>query len=50
MLVVAHRLSTISTADRIIVIAERTKVEEGAHESLLAQRGLYWRLFASQVR
>jgi ATP-binding cassette subfamily B protein len=49
-LVVAHRLSTIQDADRIIVIHRGEKVEEGSHQELLAARGLYYRLYQLQFR
>jgi ABC-type multidrug transport system fused ATPase/permease subunit len=47
-LVVAHRLSTIQTADRIIVLHHGEIREQGSHQELLAQRGLYWRLYKLQ--
>jgi ATP-binding cassette subfamily B protein len=47
-LVVAHRLSTIQRADRIIVLHHGEIREQGSHQELLAQRGLYWRLFKLQ--
>src|SRR5256885_5725064 len=47
-LVVAHRLSTIQRADRIIVLHHGEIREQGTHQELLAQRGLYWRLYKLQ--
>lgn len=46
--VVAHRLSTIIHADRILVIQKGRIVEEGNHESLLCQNGYYAQLYHSQ--
>lgn len=43
-LVIAHRLATIRSADRIIVMDEGRIVEEGDHDSLIAKNGLYSRL------
>jgi ABC-type multidrug transport system fused ATPase/permease subunit len=40
-LVVAHRLSTIESADRIVVILDGNLVEEGDHAELVAAGGLY---------
>ncbi|MEZ4735231.1 MAG: ABC transporter ATP-binding protein [Caldilineaceae bacterium] len=48
-LVIAHRLSTIRSADRIVVMDQGNIVEDGNHESLLAQNGFYARLHAHQV-
>ncbi len=48
--VIAHRLSTIRRADRIVVLDKGRIVEEGTHETLLAQGGLYRRLFEMQFR
>ena len=46
--VIAHRLSTIRNADRILVVDHGDVVEQGTHESLMAQRGFYYKLYASQ--
>jgi ATP-binding cassette subfamily B protein len=46
--VIAHRLSTIERADRIMVLGGGVLRESGTHAELLAQRGLYYRLFELQ--
>lgn len=48
--VIAHRLSTVTNADRILVIRDGQVVEEGNHPELLALRGEYWRLYQSGFR
>ncbi|RKY17057.1 MAG: ABC transporter ATP-binding protein, partial [Planctomycetota bacterium] len=47
-IIVAHRLSTVRDADRIIVIDEGIVVEQGTHEELMARNGLYRRLYDIQ--
>jgi ATP-binding cassette subfamily B protein len=47
-IVVAHRLSTIQNADRIIVLHHGEVREQGNHQELLAERGLYWKLYKLQ--
>ncbi len=49
-IVIAHRLSTIKNADRIIVVKEGEIIEEGTHDSLLAQRGHYAELYNTYFR
>lgn len=49
-LVVAHRLSTIKNADEIAVVSEGSIVEQGTHEELLAQKGIYNDLYKLQFR
>ncbi len=49
-IVVAHRLSTIQRADRILVMHKGQLRESGAHQQLLAQRGLYWKLYQLQYK
>jgi ABC-type multidrug transport system fused ATPase/permease subunit len=44
-LTIAHRLSTVTGADRIIVLDRGRIVEEGSHRELLAKQGLYHRMF-----
>lgn len=48
--IVAHRLSTVREADRILVIDEGRILEEGSHQELLAGRGLYYKLYHNQFR
>lgn len=48
--IIAHRLSTIRDADTIIVIDNGEIVERGTHESLLNEKGVYYRLYFSQLK
>ncbi len=48
--VIAHRLSTIKNADRIIVVKDGEIVEEGTHDTLLAQGGEYELLYSMQYK
>jgi len=48
VLAIAHRLSTISEMDRIVVLDDGRIVEEGTHDTLLAQGGLYARYWSRQ--
>ncbi len=47
---VAHRLSTIQDMDKILVLHKGELRERGSHQELLAQRGIYWRLYQLQYR
>ena len=47
--VISHRFSTVRMADRIIVLSGGRVVEEGSHDSLLAEPGLYAELFEMQA-
>lgn len=49
-IIVAHRLSTLSDMDRIIVIDKGKLVEDGTHDSLLMQKGIYSKLWDKQLR
>jgi subfamily B ATP-binding cassette protein MsbA len=48
--IIAHRLSTIRNADHILVIDGGRVVEQGNHDTLLAQHGVYWHLYNSYGR
>ena len=49
-LVIAHRLSTIQHADRILVFHKGRLREQGTHQELLTQRGIYYRLYQLQFK
>jgi subfamily B ATP-binding cassette protein MsbA len=49
-IVIAHRLSTVRRADRIIVLADGRIKESGTHEDLVVRRGLYWKLYNLQFQ
>ena len=46
--VIAHRLSTIRDADTILVMDKGSLIEQGNHEELMAAKGFYYDLYASQ--
>ena len=48
--IIAHRLSTIQRADKIIVMHKGQVREIGNHQSLLAKRGIYWKLYQLQYK
>jgi ATP-binding cassette subfamily B protein len=49
-IVIAHRLSTVQNVDHILVLHKGRIRESGAHQELLARRGLYWRLYQLQYK
>jgi ATP-binding cassette subfamily B multidrug efflux pump len=49
VIAIAHRLSTIAAMDRLIVIDEGQIVEQGSHQELLEQKGIYAQLWAHQT-
>ena len=48
--IIAHRLSTVRNADRILVIEKGEIVESGTHRELLDRRGKYYNLYTKQFR
>ena len=48
--IIAHRLSTIQNADRIFVMHKGQLREQGSHQQLLSQRGIYWKLYQLQYK
>jgi ATP-binding cassette subfamily B protein len=49
-LIIAHRLRTVRRADRVLVLERGHVVEEGTHEELVGQAGLYGRLYQAELR
>jgi len=47
---IAHRLSTLQRADRLVVMDRGKVIEEGPHEELMAKEGAYYRLYEAQAR
>jgi ATP-binding cassette subfamily B multidrug efflux pump len=48
--IIAHRLSTVQQADRILVMHKGVLREQGTHQELLAQHGIYWKLYQLQYK
>ena len=49
-IIIAHRLSTIQRANKIIVMHKGKVREVGSHQQLLANRGIYWKLYQLQYK
>jgi ATP-binding cassette subfamily B protein len=47
---IAHRLSTLQRADRLVVLDRGRVVEEGTHDALMAKEGAYFNLYQAQAR
>jgi ATP-binding cassette subfamily B protein len=47
---IAHRLSTLNKADRLVVMEQGVVVEEGDHDTLMARQGAYYRLYEAQAK
>ena len=50
VIIISHRFSTVRHADRILVVENGLIVEEGNHEKLMSQSGLYFQLFTLQAK
>ncbi|MBI2032110.1 MAG: ABC transporter ATP-binding protein [Candidatus Levybacteria bacterium] len=50
VLIISHRFSTVRNADRILVLDEGKIIEEGSHEHLMEEKGLYAELFNIQAQ
>lgn len=48
--IIAHRLSTIKHCDKILYIGDKSILEQGSHDELIAQKGLYYQLYTAQAR
>jgi ATP-binding cassette subfamily B protein len=49
VIIVAHRLSTVSNADKIVVLDDGQITETGTHENLIEKRGAYYNLVKNQL-
>jgi ABC-type multidrug transport system fused ATPase/permease subunit len=48
-IIIAHRLATVRSADRILVVQQGLIVEDGSHSALIAHNGIYAKLYAHQL-
>lgn len=49
VIIIAHRLSTVRNADNIVYINNGTIVEQGTHDELVKQKGMYYSLIQNQL-
>ncbi len=49
VIIIAHRLSTVRNADNIVYINNGTIVEQGTHDGLVRQKGMYYSLIQNQL-
>ena len=49
-IVIAHRLTTVQNADKIVVIEKGRIIEQGKHEELLQRKGTYYRLYTRKLQ
>jgi len=49
-IIISHRVSSAKLANKIIVLGDGEIIEEGTHESLMAQRGVYFDLYEKQTQ
>lgn len=49
IIIIAHRLSTVVDADRIILMENGKITESGTHQELIEQKGMYWKMFETQA-
>ena len=48
VIIIAHRLSTVVNADKLVVLGDGRVLEEGTHQELMERKGTYWELYRSQ--
>ena len=48
-MIIAHRMRTVTDADKIVVLKDGKVLEEGNHEELLKEKGFYYNLYTNQM-